>query len=175
MKYIRTFFAEFFVVIVVAGLLIGCGFLKSSGDKSGNSAVSNTDLNDTNRITGTAPPPSPKAEKSDFTVTAEELDKIFTKKGVKKDELVKYANKTIAVTGRVSLISLEKKGTVQPWVTLYAPGILHGVSCYFDDDNLEQMKTLKMDKNIKVQGLMDDFIVPEISPTLKHCQVIKAD
>ncbi len=125
-------------------------------------------------ITGTAPESiSPK--KADFTVTAEQLDKEFTKKGVKEEELKKYANKNIAVTGRVSLLSMEKKETVQPWVTLYAPGILHGVSCYFDDDNLEQMKKLKMDKNVKVQGFMDDFIVPEISPRLKHCVVLEAN
>lgn len=118
---------------------------------------------------------SPKAEKADFTVTSEQYDKEFTTKGAKKEDLEKYANKNIAVTGRVSLLSLEKKGTVQPWVTLYAPGTLNGVSCYFDDDNLEQMKKLKMDKMVTVQGLQDDFIVPEISPSLKHCIVIKAD
>lgn len=118
---------------------------------------------------------SPKAEKADFTVTSEEYDKEFTTKGAKAEALQKYANKNIAVSGRVSLLSLEKQGTVQPWVTLFAPGTLNGVSCYFDDDNLEQMKRLKMDKMVTVQGLQDDFIVPEVSPSLKHCVVIKAD
>lgn len=116
-----------------------------------------------------------KAEKADFTVTAEDLDKEFTRKGVESDELKKYASKNIAVTGRVSMLSLEKQGTTQQWVTLYAPGVLHGVSCYFDDDNLEQMKMLKMDKNVKVQGFKDDFIVPEISPRLEHCVVLEAN
>ena len=87
----------------------------------------------------------------------------------------KYAKKNIVVTGRVSLLSLEKKDTVQPWVTLFAPGVLHGVSCYFDDNNLEQMKRLQMDKVVTVQGFQDDFIVPEVSPSLKHCVVLKAD
>ena len=118
---------------------------------------------------------APTAEKADFTVTSEQYDKEFTTKGAKEADLKKYANKNIAVSGRVSLLSLEKKGTVQPWVTLYAPGTLNGVSCYFDDDNLEQMKRLKMDKTVTVQGLQDDFIVPEVSPSLKHCVVIKAD
>ena len=117
----------------------------------------------------------PKVENADFTVTSEQYDKEFTTKGAKKEDLEKYANKNIAVTGRVSLISLEKKGTVQPWVTLYAPGTLNGVSCYFDDDNLDQMKQLKMDKVVKIQGLQDDFIVPEVSPSLKHCVVVKAE
>lgn len=134
---------------------------------------------------GTAPPTNPtdttspnggntKAEKADFTVTSEQYDKEFSKEGAKKEDLEKYANKNIAVTGRVSLLSLEKKGTTQPWVTLYAPGVLKGVSCYFDDDNLEQMKQLQMDKVVKVQGFQDDFIVPEVSPSLKHCIVLEA-
>jgi hypothetical protein len=117
----------------------------------------------------------PKAEKADFTVTAEELDKEFTRKGVTDKDLEKYASKNIAVTGRVSMLVTEKKGTTQPWVTLFAPGILHGVSCYFDDDNVEQMKLLKMDKKAKVQGFQSDFIVPEISPRLEHCVVLEAD
>lgn len=117
----------------------------------------------------------PKAEKADFTTTAEELDKEYTRKGVKDKDLEKYANKNIAVTGRVSTLVFEKKGTTQPWVTLYAPGVLHGVSCYFDDDSLEQMKRLKLDKVVTVQGFQNDFIVPEISPRLDHCVILKAD
>ena len=118
---------------------------------------------------------SPKIEKADFEVTAEDYDKEFTKKGAKEEDLKKYANKNIAVAGRISLLSLEKKGTTPPWVTLFAPGVLHGVSCYFDDDNLEQMKRLKMDKMVTVQGFQDDFIVPEVSPRLEHCIVVKAE
>lgn len=117
---------------------------------------------------------NPKIEKADFTVTSEELDKEFTKKGAKEDDLTKYASKNIAVSGRVSMLVTEKKGTTQPWVTLYAPGILGGVNCYFDDENVEQMKRLKMDKMAKVQGFKDSFIVPEVSPTLDHCVVLEA-
>lgn len=141
-----------------------------------NTATSKTNGSQSNQVTGTAPnAPNPKVEKADFTVTAEQLDKEYTTKGAKKEDLQKYANKNIAVTGRVSLLSLEKQGTTQPWVTLYAPGTLHGVSCYFDDDNLAQMQKLKMDKTVTVQGFQDDFIVPEVSPRLEHCVVLKAD
>ncbi len=87
----------------------------------------------------------------------------------------KYANKNIAVSGRVKTLVMEKKGTVQPWVTLYAPGVLHGVSCYFDDENVEQMKKLKEDKMATVQGFQNDFIVPKISPRLDHCIVLEAN
>jgi len=47
------------------------------------------------------------------------------------------------------------------------------VSCYFDDENVGQMKKLKDDKNATVQGFQDDFIVPEVSPMLKHCVVLE--
>ncbi len=114
-----------------------------------------------------------KIEKADFTTTSEELDKEFNKKGVTNKELEKYSNKNIAVSGRVTMLVTEKNGTTQPWVTLFAPGLGNGVSCYFDDDNVGQMKMLKMDKNVKVQGFQDDFIVPEISPMLKHCVVLE--
>lgn len=118
---------------------------------------------------------TPKSEKADFSLTAEELDKEFTNDNAKDEDLKKYANKNIAVSGRVSMLVTEKKGTTQPWVTLYAPGVLHGVSCYFDDENIEQMKQLKMDKMAKVQGFQNDFIVPKVSPRLEHCIVLESD
>ena len=113
-------------------------------------------------------------EKPDFTVTSEELDKEFTREGVTDKDLAKYENKNIAVSGRVSMLVLEKTGTVQPWVTLYAPGTLHGVSCYFDDKNASQLKLLKEDQMARVQGFQNDFIVPKVSPRLEHCVVLEA-
>lgn len=118
---------------------------------------------------------NPNIEKADFTVTAEEFAKEFTREGVTDKDLEKYANKNIAVSGRVSMLVMEKKGTTQPWVTLYAPGIGNGVSCYFDDENVAQMKLLKEDKKAKVQGFQDDFIVPKVSPRLEHCIVLEAN
>ncbi|MEO7539036.1 MAG: hypothetical protein ABIV21_03345, partial [Pyrinomonadaceae bacterium] len=112
-------------------------------------------------------------EKADFTMTSEELDKEYNRKGVKSADLEKYSNKNIAVTGRVTMLVTEKKGTTQPWVTLFAPGLGNGVNCYFDDENVGQMKMLKDDKMVKIQGFQDDFIVPEISPMLKHCIVLE--
>jgi hypothetical protein len=133
--------------------------------ESANSAANNKTSTDTK--------PAPVVEKADFTMDSEELDKDFTHKGVKDKDLEKYSNKNIAVTGRVTMLVTEKKGTTQPWVTLFAPGLGHGVSCYFDDENVGQMKMLKDDKMVTVQGFQDDFIVPEVSPMLKHCVVLK--
>lgn len=152
---------------------LACGKFSSS-EPATNSAK--TDNANVYKPTGTAPEnPALKVEKADFTMTAEEYDKAFTTKGVTDKDLEKYASKNIQVTGRVSLLSLEKQGTTQPWVTLFAPGLGHGVSCYFDEENLAQMKQLKMDKMVTVQGFQDDFLVPEVSPRLEHCVVIKAD
>lgn len=162
--------------VLSAGL--ACGKFSATSETTTNSAK--TESANVDKPTGTAPENSaPKAEtkleKADFTMTAEEFDKAFTTKGVTDKDLEKYASKNIRVTGRVSLLSMEKQGTTQPWVTLFAPGIGHGVSCYFDEENLAQMKSLKMDKMVTVQGFQDDFLVPEVSPRLEHCVVIKAD
>jgi hypothetical protein len=136
---------------------------------SNSTATSNTSSSNSN----TASTSDPNIEKADFTTTSEELDKEFTRKGVTDKDLEKYSNKNIAVTGRVTMLVTEKKGTTQPWVTLAAPGLGHGVNCYFDDENVGQMKMLKEDKIVKIQGFQDDFIVPEISPMLKHCVVLE--
>lgn len=169
------------VLIALTTVLISalaCSSFKSAD--SGTTPTKPAEKANTSTVANSEPANSkpsapPKVEKADFTVTAEEYDKEFTKKGAKEADLKKYASKNIAVSGRVSLISLEKKGTTQPWVTLFAPGVLHGVSCYFDDDNLDQLKQLKMDKMVKVQGFQDDFIVPEVSPRLEHCVVLEAN
>ena len=116
---------------------------------------------------------SSEIEKADFTFTSEELDKEFTREGVKSSDLEKYASKIIAVSGRVSMLVKEKKGTVQPWVTLYAPGVLNGINCYFDDDNVYQMEKLAKDKMAKVQGFQNDFVVPKVPPRLEHCVVLE--
>ena len=166
-------------LIVLAILSLGCGSLMPGSGRTGganNSGGSaSTPTNSGTNSTANTPTTSAKVEKADFTVTSEELDKEFHKEGVTSKDLEKYENKNIAVSGRVSMLVTEKKGTVQPWVTLYAPGVLRGVSCYFDDVDVDQMKRLKEDKMVKVQGFMDDFIVPKVSPRLEHCQVLEAN
>ena len=164
-------------LLVVVGL--GCSSLTSSltnnKTETANKPATET-ANTTTKPANTDAKSSAPAnvEKADFTMTSEELDKEFTQKGVKDKDLEKYSNKNLAVTGRVTMLVTEKKGTTQPWVTLFAPGIGHGVSCYFDDENVAQMKMLKDDKMATVQGFQDDFIVPEVSPMLKHCVVLDA-
>lgn len=157
------------VLAIILSFGLGCGTF--SGENKPNPA--NT-AQETNTPTGTAPEKK-EIENADFTLTSEEYDKEFTRKGVKESDLEKYKSKNIRVTGRISLLSMEKKETVQPYVKLFAPGILNGVSCSFDDDSLEQMKTLKMDKTVTVQGFQGSFVVPEVSPMLDHCVVVKAD
>jgi hypothetical protein len=161
--------------LAAAGL--GCRSITDAvenASKTANTTVSNTANGATADNSAAANTTAPaKVEKADFTMTSEELYREFSRKGVKSEELEKYANKNIAVTGRVTLLITVKKGGVQPWVTLFAPGLGNGVNCYFDDENVEQMKLLKEDKVVTVQGFQDDFIVPEISPMLKHCVVLE--
>jgi len=158
-------------IVLMVGL--GCKSLMSavSNDRTEANTSTASSNSAANKAANTAAEPA-KAERADFTMTSEELDKEFTTKGVKDKDLEKYSNKNIAVTGRVTMLVTDKRGTTQPWVTLFAPGIGHGVSCYFDDENVWQMKKLKDDKNATVQGFQDDFIVPEVSPMLKHCVVL---
>ena len=164
-------------------VVLGCGRLQQLSQGGGNTSAgnpgtanstttsqSNSTADSTNSSSTTG---APKVERADFTMTSEELDREFTRKGVKDEDLEKYENKTIAVSGRVSLLVKEKKGTTQPWVTLAAPGIGHGVSCYFDDENVGQMSMLKEDAMVKVQGYQNDFVVPEVPPMLKHCVVLE--
>jgi len=162
-------------LLLIVGL--GCKSLMPGAANTGNTGTapnssnsgtaSNTSSNSSTTST------APEVEKADFTTTSEDLDKEYTRKGVTDKDLEKYSNKNIAVTGRVTMLVTEKKGTTQPWVTLAAPGLGHGVNCYFDDENVSQMKMLKEDKIVKIQGFQDDFIVPEISPMLKHCVVLE--
>jgi hypothetical protein len=170
MKKNTNLTSSILVLIVALSVGLSCSRFTNSTTSENSTSVNNAE----NKPTGSAPE-TKKVEAADFTLTAEDFDKEFTGKGVKEKDLEKYKSKNIRVTGRISLISLEKKGTVQPYVKLYAPGVLNGVSCSFDDDGLEQMKPLKMDKVVTVQGFQSDFIVPEVSPMLDHCVVIKAD
>jgi hypothetical protein len=163
-------------IVLTVGL--ACKSLMSSvtdGNTQTNTstASSNSVANARSADPDTKTADSTKVEKADFTMTSEDLDKEFTTKGVKDKDLEKYSNKNIAVTGRVTTLVTDKRGTTQPWVTLSAPGIGHGVNCYFDDENVGQMKKLKQDKNAKVQGFQSNFIVPEVSPMLKHCVVLE--
>jgi len=170
----------FFVLSIFCSLGLTCKGLSSSNAISNSTtpqaspAGANMSPEKKNDTTTAKTIDDPGLEKPDFTVSAEDLDKEFTRDGVTTKDLQKYAKKNIAVSGRVSMLVLEKKGTVEPWVTLYAPGVLRGVSCYFDDKNVDQLKLLKEDRMAKVQGFQDDFIVPKVSPRLTHCVVIEA-
>jgi len=134
-----------------------------------------------NKMSANASTPAPaktdskptKIEKPDFTMTAEQYDAEFYKKGVKSEDLEKYSNRIIQVSGRVSMLETEKHGTTLPWVTLFAPGTLRGVSCYFDDADVDQMKKLTMNKTATVQGFQGSLLVPEVSPMLDHCVVVE--
>lgn len=156
--------------------VLGCSrFMPASNTGTANTSntttVSNSGPSNAAPSNVSSTSSNPKLEKADFTMTSEELDKEYTREGVTSNDLKKFENKVIQVSGRVTMLVKEKKGTVQPWVTLAAPGIGHGVSCYFDDEDVAQMSKLQEDKTATVQGFQNDFVVPKVSPMLKHCQV----
>ena len=168
----------------VLAVSLGCGQLSrftqgGNTASAANSSASNGASSASDRSTASTSNTSSSTttaknvEKADFTMTSEQLDREYTRKGVTDKDLEKYQNKTIAVSGRVTMLVKEKQDTVQPWVALSAPGLGHGVNCYFDDENVGQMSLLKEGAMVKVQGYQDNFIVPEISPMLKHCVVLE--
>ena len=167
-----------FLGVIALAAVLGCKSLGTSSEtpNASNTASSNsvpTPVSNTASQTNS----TSKVEPADITITSEDLDKEFRDKNAKRETLeAKYANKNIAVTGRITLLQTEKKDTVGPWLKLYAPGSLaYGVTCYFDDENASQASNLKRDKIVKVQGFQDGFIVPGISPRLKHCVVLEAE
>lgn len=165
----------FLAALILSIFAVGCSFFKAETppNSAGNTAQTrpaDSPATETNPASTT----NANVEKPDLTVTAEELDKEFTDKDATTEKLEKYASKNIQVTGRVSMLVTEKSGKIQPYVTLFAPGgVLHGVSCYFDDENVAQMKILAKDKMATVQGFRDKYILPKIPPRLSHCVVIK--
>ena len=122
-------------IAVLLTLGLGCSSLTSTVTNTNTTTSNAAPANTTKPADNTTTAPS-NIEKADFTMTSEELDGEFNRKGVTSKELEKYASKNIAVTGRVTMLVTEKKGTTQPWVTLYAPGLGNGVSCYFDDEDV---------------------------------------
>lgn len=177
----NNIYLSLFSFVVIAFVGIGCKNLIPGAENSAantpptaaNSTATNSGPANAAPANSTTAAKTPELEEPDFTVTSEQLDKEYTGPSASDASLKKYENKNIAVTGRVSTLVKEKKGTVQPWVTLWAPGTLNGVNCYFDDEDVAQMDRLTMDKNAKIMGFQDDFIVPKVSPMLKHCKVLE--
>ena len=176
MRKIRDSFCAALVLLTVVIFVAACGrFLNSTISK--NTAKPDNSALEAKTPSGTVPErESPKIEKADFKMTAEEYVKEFTRQGVTKKDLEKYANKHIAVTGSVTMFSFEKFGTAPPYVVLGAPGLASGgLTCYLDNKNLEERKNIKMNKIVTVQGFEDEFFVTGVSPALEGCVVLEAD
>src|SRR5687768_5077241 len=90
--------------LAVAMLLLLClacrSFTSTGSQNAANApAASNATAANSQTAPTTKSVENPGLEKADFTVTAEELDREFTRKGVTDKELEKYESKNIAVTG----------------------------------------------------------------------------
>jgi hypothetical protein len=98
------------ILALICNVSLACGRF-SAGNTEVNSVKPNNSTASSNassagNSTGSKTINNPGLEKPDFTVTAEELDKEFTREGVTDKDLAKYENKNIAVSGRVSMLVL---------------------------------------------------------------------
>ena len=104
-----------------------------------------------------------------FIVSAEDLYKEY-----KRDFMAgskKYSGKYVVVTGIVRAVD-TKDGLGQD-VRLDGGGVLSWVSCVFDDDQKETMKTLKVNQRVTLQGVGEKFWIG--GPHLMHCQLVSAE
>ncbi len=175
MKKIRDSYCASSVLPIVLIFVTACDKFSNS-TISENTAKPNNSALEAKTPTGTVPErENPKIEKADFKMTAEEYSKEFTREGVTRKDLEKYANKHIAVTGSVRMFSFEEYGTAPPYVVLGTHGLEYGVACYFGNTNLDERKHIRMDKIVPVQGFENEFFVPGVSPALDRCVVLEAD
>ena len=152
-------------------LFVGLSF--SFGCKTSQTAQNGEGKNQTassNKNTTASAKPVPKA---DFTMSADMYNMEFQMATLPKD-LKQYAGKNITLTGRVLMVQMEKGGTSKPYMAFKALGSDLGPTCDFDDENLEQMKQLKVDNTVTVQGVEDETPVPKVHPRLKNCIVLEA-
>jgi hypothetical protein len=166
----KTTISLFAVILALTVLNSACGSLRGSNSTTGNTtnpiANSNTAANDKKEKS------SKDSAPADFKLTAEELGREFTRTGVREDDLKKYINKTIEVTGRIWLLEPEGK-TLGPYVSLGAPGLVGGgVNCYFDSTDVGQLSGLKKDEMVTLRGFQND--IPTVGAVmLERCQVVE--
>lgn len=172
MKKMTLYFALFAAVMTVSS---ACRFASSGNNRvettgtqepNKNTNQQNSENLTSNQINSTNPP------KADFTISSTKLHLEFLSANSKED-LKKYANKNIAMTGRILMVQIAKQSSEKSLVVMYG-GVDDGPSCFFDENNLEQMKRLKEGNTATLQGFQDDSITPKISPSLDHCIVIEA-
>ncbi|MGB9180508.1 MAG: hypothetical protein WCB68_14845 [Pyrinomonadaceae bacterium] len=106
-----------------------------------------------------------------FTVTAEDFYneyKLDSQAGARK-----YEGKYVNVTGRVAALDLKKFRSLGYGLRLDGGGKLQWVYCRFDDDQLAEMQTLKVNQRVTLQGVGEDFWIS--GPALKHCLLVSAE
>ena len=99
--------------------------------------------------------------------TASELYNKYEANEIAADAELK--NKEIRVAGKVSSISENIWGT--PCVSLYADSYgFYTIDCYFDDDQIDQLATLKVNDKITIQGTCVGMDIIYVS--LEDCTIV---
>lgn len=111
-------------LVIVLSICSACSKFPAASEASVNMNKSNGQINPASTPTKSEQKgETRKIKKADFTMTAEDYIKEFTREDITDKDLEKYAGKSIAVTGRVKQFSFQPNGTAAPYVTLTATGI----------------------------------------------------
>ncbi|MCY7347376.1 MAG: OB-fold putative lipoprotein [Pyrinomonadaceae bacterium] len=169
----------FFNVVLTS---ICCLFLSACGNPSNFTNSENTTETKysmkENKIPTASPAQTetPKIEKADYKMTVEELVDEFMREGATSEDLKKkYANKRIAVTGRVTMFSFEPNDATPPFVFLSAPDGKRSVTCYVSDKDTEGRRKISKGKIVTMQGTHDEFTLAGVLPSLGECFVLEAE
>lgn len=84
----------------------------------------------------------------------------------------KYAGQYVVVTGIVRAVDLREGDALGANVRLDGGGVVQWVTCRFDDDQKEIMKTLKQNQQVTLQGVGEKFWIG--GPKLTHCLLVNA-
>ena len=107
-----------------------------------------------------------------FIITAEDFYREY--KFDAQSGARKYAGKYVAVTGLVRAVDIrEGADPLGSAVRLDGGGVLQWVSCRFDDDQKEIMKTLKQHQRVTLQGIGERFWLG--GPALKGCLLVSVE
>ncbi|CAN5383909.1 hypothetical protein BH10ACI1_BH10ACI1_15480 [soil metagenome] len=161
---------------IVLSICSACSKFPAASKASVNMNKSNNQSNPTSiPIKSEQKPETRKIKKPDFTMTAEEYIKEFTREGITDKDLEKYAGKSIAVTGRVKQFSFQPNGTAAPYITLGAAGSERVLVCSLDNTNVENRELIKPDEIVTMQGIVYEPKTWQKPLPLISCIVLKTD
>jgi tRNA_anti-like len=111
-------------------------------------------------------PDSPYLIKADFEITPEKLYSDYEVNEVAADE--KYIGKTVALTGTIN--DIGKNVLDKPYIS-FEKGYLKSVTCYFSDDDVEQIASLEKGQTIIIVGNCRGLTLTNV--VMVDCKIIE--